>query len=59
MRPRASPVLRGAAKGAMGGDDDDVEALDLMDIAGGSLAKRLIPLLILIAIIVIVLIIVL
>lgn len=39
-----------------GGDDDEVEALDLMDIAGGSVAKRLIPLLVVVAIIVIVLI---
>lgn len=49
-----------AAKGMIpgGGDDDDVEALDLLDIAGGSVAKRLIPALVVLAIIVVILIII-
>jgi len=59
----AGAALTGAGAGAAGklgmGDDDDDDALDLLDVAGGAVFKRLIPVAILLAVIILVLVLVL
>ncbi len=41
--PAAAPADRGPAEAAEGAEVEEVEALDLMEYAGGAVAKRLVP----------------